>query len=103
MIMYHKITQKRANAALNQLKPPILPVSHIGSLQRVVVHYPKILTVPVKSVKNVVLFLKEKCLFTTQQVTDILRDSPAVVLEDKNQLEYKFQVSKQDDLYIYTC
>uniref|UniRef100_A0A8C7WQT4 Mitochondrial transcription termination factor 4 n=1 Tax=Oryzias sinensis TaxID=183150 RepID=A0A8C7WQT4_9TELE len=62
-----------------------------GSLQRVVVHYPKILTVPVKSVKNVVLFLKEKCLFTTQQVTDILRDSPAVVLEDKNQLEYKFQ------------
>ncbi|KAK5859908.1 hypothetical protein PBY51_021425 [Eleginops maclovinus] len=62
-----------------------------GSLQRVVSHYPQILTVPVKTVKNVVLFLKEKCLFTFQQVTDLLRDSPAVVLEDRGQLEYKFQ------------
>ncbi|XP_038129233.1 transcription termination factor 4, mitochondrial isoform X1 [Cyprinodon tularosa] len=62
-----------------------------GSLQRTVVHYPKILTVPVKSVKNVVQFLREKCQFTTQQVTEILRDSPAVVLEDLDQLEYKFQ------------
>ncbi|KAM9322931.1 transcription termination factor 4, mitochondrial isoform 1-T1 [Pholidichthys leucotaenia] len=62
-----------------------------GSLQRVVSYYPKILTVPVKTVKHVVLFLKEKCLFTAQQVTDILRESPAVVLEDLGQLEYKFQ------------
>ncbi|XP_012709103.2 transcription termination factor 4, mitochondrial [Fundulus heteroclitus] len=62
-----------------------------GSLQRTVVHYPQILTVPVKSIKTVVQFLREKCLFTTQQVTEILRDSPAVVLEDLAQLEYKFQ------------
>ncbi|KAM4727500.1 transcription termination factor 4, mitochondrial [Anableps anableps] len=62
-----------------------------GSLQRMVSHYPKILTVPVKSVKNVVQFLREKCQFTTQQVAEILRDSPAVVLEDLDQLEYKFQ------------
>uniref|UniRef100_A0A3Q0R885 Mitochondrial transcription termination factor 4 n=1 Tax=Amphilophus citrinellus TaxID=61819 RepID=A0A3Q0R885_AMPCI len=62
-----------------------------GSLQRVVVHYPRILTVPLKRVKHVVMFLKEKCLFTSQQVTDIIRDCPAVVLEDLNQLEYKFQ------------
>ncbi|KAM6919058.1 transcription termination factor 4, mitochondrial [Xenentodon cancila] len=62
-----------------------------GGLQRMVVHYPKILTVPVKCVKNVVLFLREKCLFTSQQITQILRDSPAVVLEDPGQLEYKFQ------------
>lgn len=47
-----------------------------------------------KSVKSVVQFLREKCLFTTQQVAEILRDSPAVVLEDLDQLEYKFQVSK---------
>lgn len=60
-----------------------------------VVYYPKILTVPVKSVKNTVQFLREKCLFTTQQITEILRHSPAVVLEDQDQLEYKFQVSKQ--------
>ncbi|XP_008279428.1 transcription termination factor 4, mitochondrial [Stegastes partitus] len=62
-----------------------------GSLQRMVAYYPKILTVPVKTVKYVVAFLKERCLFTTQQVTDILRSSPAVVLEDLDQLEYKFQ------------
>lgn len=69
----------------------------IGSLQRMVVHYPKILTVPVKSVKNAVNFLRVKCLFTTQQITEILRDSPAVVLEDQDHLEYKFQVSKRSD------
>lgn len=62
-----------------------------GSLQRTVSHFPKILTVPMKSVKNVALFLREKCQFTTQQVTEIIRDSPAVVLEDLDQLEYKFQ------------
>ncbi|KAF1383915.1 hypothetical protein PFLUV_G00136790 [Perca fluviatilis] len=62
-----------------------------GSLQRVVSHYPQILTVSVKAVKHVVLFLREKCLFTIQQVTDILRDSPAIVMENVGQLEYKFQ------------
>ncbi|XP_023261166.1 transcription termination factor 4, mitochondrial [Seriola lalandi dorsalis] len=62
-----------------------------GSLQRVVAYYPQILTVPMKTVKTVVAFLREKCLFTVQQVTDILRDSPAIVLEDLGQLEYKFQ------------
>ncbi|XP_028987564.1 transcription termination factor 4, mitochondrial [Betta splendens] len=62
-----------------------------GSLQRVVAHYPQILTVPVKTVKNVALFLREKCLFTSQQVTDILRDCPAIVHEDLAQVEYKFQ------------
>ncbi|XP_038574119.1 transcription termination factor 4, mitochondrial [Micropterus salmoides] len=62
-----------------------------GSLQRVVAHYPQILTVPVKTVKNAALFLREKCLFTARQVTDILRDSPAIVLENTGQLEYKFQ------------
>uniref|UniRef100_A0A8C5GIW7 Transcription termination factor 4, mitochondrial-like n=3 Tax=Gouania willdenowi TaxID=441366 RepID=A0A8C5GIW7_GOUWI len=62
-----------------------------GSMQRTVSHYPKILTVPVKNVKNTVQFLREKCLFTTQQLTDILRDCPAVVMEDPSRLEYKFQ------------
>ncbi|XP_041660264.1 transcription termination factor 4, mitochondrial [Cheilinus undulatus] len=62
-----------------------------GSLQRVVAYYPLILTVPVKTVKRVVMFLREKCLFTVQQVTDILRESPAVVMENMDQLEYKFQ------------
>uniref|UniRef100_A0A3B5KW08 Mitochondrial transcription termination factor 4 n=1 Tax=Xiphophorus couchianus TaxID=32473 RepID=A0A3B5KW08_9TELE len=78
-----------------QLQQRITQLRHLGlvegSLQRTVSHYPKILTVPMKSVKSVVQFLREKCLFTTQQVAEILRDSPAVVLEDLDQLEYKFQ------------
>lgn len=62
-----------------------------GSLQRVVTYHPQILTVKIKKINHLVLFLKEKCLFTTQQVTDILRDSPAVIQEDFGQLHYKFQ------------
>ncbi|XP_061654380.1 transcription termination factor 4, mitochondrial [Phyllopteryx taeniolatus] len=62
-----------------------------GSLQRLVAHYPAILTVPVKTLKQLTMFLREKCLFTVQQVTDILRDSPAVVHQERAQLEYKFQ------------
>lgn len=57
-----------------------------------VAYYPQILTVPVRAIKNVVAFLREKCLFTVDQVTDILRDSPAIVQEDLRQVEYKFQV-----------
>lgn len=67
-----------------------------GSLQRVVAHYPQILTVPAKTVRTAVAFLRQKCLFTMQQVTGILRDSPAVVMENTHHLEYKFQVSVQN-------
>ncbi|KAG9343171.1 hypothetical protein JZ751_014148 [Albula glossodonta] len=62
-----------------------------GSLQRVVSHYPKILTVPIKRVTGMSRFLREKCLLSAQQVTDVLRDSPAIVLEDTSRLEYRFQ------------
>ncbi|XP_028284055.1 transcription termination factor 4, mitochondrial [Parambassis ranga] len=62
-----------------------------GSLHRMVAHYPQILTLPVKTIKKGVTFFREKCLFTVQQVTNILRDSPAVMMEDHDQLEYKFQ------------
>lgn len=80
--------------ALYDYQTSVLPfIPPLGSLQRVVAYYPQILTVPVKTIKNAVLFLREKCLFTVRQVTDILRDSPAIVVENINQLEYKFQVS----------
>lgn len=62
-----------------------------GSLQRMISHYPDILTVPVKTVKSTANFLREKCLFTGPQVTNILRQNPAVTQEDQGQLEYKFQ------------
>ncbi|KAL6467863.1 hypothetical protein MHYP_G00235400 [Metynnis hypsauchen] len=62
-----------------------------GSLQRVISHYPQILTLPVKRVSGVSRLLKEKCQFTTQQMTDILRDSPHIVQEEHARLEYMFQ------------
>ncbi|KAJ0058708.1 hypothetical protein NL108_000439, partial [Boleophthalmus pectinirostris] len=61
------------------------------SLQRVVAYHPQILTMKVKKINNMVMFLKEKCLFTSQQVTDILRESPAIIHEDLAQIQYKFQ------------
>lgn len=79
-------------ANFNIISPLCKPALPSGSLQRVVSYYPQVLTLHVKSVRAVVRFLREKCLFTVQQVTDILRDSPAVVHEDQGQLEYKFQV-----------
>ncbi|XP_058273828.1 transcription termination factor 4, mitochondrial [Hemibagrus wyckioides] len=62
-----------------------------GSLQRVISHYPKILSFPVKRVNAVSRLLREKCQFTAQQLADILRDSPHVVEEDPARLEYMFQ------------
>lgn len=55
-------------------------------------HYPKVMVLPIKRVNMVSRLLREKCLFTVQQVTDILRESPEVLEEDLAQLEYKFQV-----------
>ncbi|CAB1317110.1 unnamed protein product [Coregonus sp. 'balchen'] len=62
-----------------------------GSLQRVVSHYPLILTLTLRRVNTVARFLREKCAFTVQQVTDLFRDSPAMVQDDLGELEYKFQ------------
>ncbi|XP_060727709.1 transcription termination factor 4, mitochondrial [Tachysurus vachellii] len=62
-----------------------------GCLQRVISHYPKILSFPVKRVNAVSRLLREKCQFTAQQMADILRDSPHVVEEDPARLEYMFQ------------
>ncbi|KAL2097047.1 hypothetical protein ACEWY4_006254 [Coilia grayii] len=62
-----------------------------GCIQRVISHYPQILIIPAKNVNTAVQFLKTKCLFTSQHVREILRDSPQVVEEDLNDVEYKFQ------------
>uniref|UniRef100_A0A3B1II46 Mitochondrial transcription termination factor 4 n=1 Tax=Astyanax mexicanus TaxID=7994 RepID=A0A3B1II46_ASTMX len=62
-----------------------------GSLQRVISHYPQILSLPIKKVNAVSRLLREKCQFTVQQVTDILRDSPHILQEDHTSLEYVFQ------------
>ncbi|KAJ8357426.1 hypothetical protein SKAU_G00202200 [Synaphobranchus kaupii] len=62
-----------------------------GGLQRAVRRYPQLLTMPIKRVNGVSRFLRDRCHLTTQQVAGVLRDSPAVVLEDMDRLEYKFQ------------
>ena len=82
---------------MNIINGCVLPLNFLsnpltGSLQRVVSYYPQILTFPMKRINNVVRLLREGCLFTFPQATDILRDSPAVVEENMGQLEYKFQV-----------
>uniref|UniRef100_A0A8C4ZF69 Mitochondrial transcription termination factor 4 n=1 Tax=Gadus morhua TaxID=8049 RepID=A0A8C4ZF69_GADMO len=84
----HHINESKLTQRINHLRKLGLVE---GSLQRVVAHYPQILTVPVKRIKFVVLFIREKGLFTVQQVAEILRDSPAIVHEDLDRLEYKFQ------------
>ncbi|XP_067308732.1 transcription termination factor 4, mitochondrial [Pseudorasbora parva] len=62
-----------------------------GSLQRMISHYPKVMVLPIKRVNMVSRLLREKCLFTVLQVTDILRESPEILEEDLAQLEHKFQ------------
>ncbi|XP_062409982.1 transcription termination factor 4, mitochondrial [Sardina pilchardus] len=62
-----------------------------GTIQRVISYYPHILLMPAKRVNAAVEFIRTKCLFTAQQMRDILRDTPEVVEEDLNELEHKFQ------------
>lgn len=45
-----------------------------------------------RDIANTVSVLRDKCLFTVQQVTEILHRCPYVLREDPGELEYKFQV-----------
>jgi mTERF domain-containing protein len=45
-----------------------------------------------QDIDDIIKVLKEKCLFTVQQVTEILHRCPNVLREDPSELEYKFQV-----------
>ncbi|XP_036174842.1 transcription termination factor 4, mitochondrial isoform X3 [Myotis myotis] len=44
-----------------------------------------------RDIDRIVKVLREKCLFTVQQVTEILHRCPYVLREDPGELEYKFQ------------
>uniref|UniRef100_A0A8D2JCK0 Mitochondrial transcription termination factor 4 n=1 Tax=Sciurus vulgaris TaxID=55149 RepID=A0A8D2JCK0_SCIVU len=67
-----------------------------GKLRRVLHHCPEVFTMHQRDIDDIVRLLKEKCLFTTQQVTEILHRCPGVLREDPRELEYKFQVSTAD-------
>uniref|UniRef100_A0A8C8S1A4 Transcription termination factor 4, mitochondrial n=1 Tax=Pelusios castaneus TaxID=367368 RepID=A0A8C8S1A4_9SAUR len=61
-----------------------------GNLQRVLRRYPTIFTLPWKKIDAVVRMFKT-CLFPVAQVTEILQSCPNVLLEEPQDLEYKFQ------------
>ncbi|XP_043347919.1 transcription termination factor 4, mitochondrial isoform X2 [Dermochelys coriacea] len=62
------------------------------NLQQVVSHCPRIFTFSWKKIDAVVRVFKEKCIFTVDQVTEILHRCSNVLLEEPHDLEYKFQV-----------
>ncbi|XP_036757194.2 transcription termination factor 4, mitochondrial isoform X3 [Manis pentadactyla] len=62
-----------------------------GKLKRVLQCYPDIFTVRQRDLDSIVNVLREKCLFTGRQVTQILHSCPHVLQEDPAELEYKFQ------------
>ncbi|XP_072474915.1 transcription termination factor 4, mitochondrial [Notamacropus eugenii] len=65
---------------------------------------PDLFTMSQQRIDALVSVLKDKCLFTGQQVTEILHSCPRVLQEDPGALEYKFQYAyfrmgiKQRDL-----
>uniref|UniRef100_A0A8D0HQQ7 Transcription termination factor 4, mitochondrial n=1 Tax=Sphenodon punctatus TaxID=8508 RepID=A0A8D0HQQ7_SPHPU len=60
-------------------------------LQQVVRLCPDIFSLPRKRIDSLVWLLKEKCLFTVEQVSKILQSCPSILLKEPYNLEYKFQ------------
>ncbi|XP_004701943.2 transcription termination factor 4, mitochondrial [Echinops telfairi] len=62
-----------------------------GRLRRVLHCSPEVFTLAQRGLDGIIRVLREKCLFTTQQVTEILYRCPHVLRGDPEELEYKFQ------------
>ncbi|XP_004386570.1 transcription termination factor 4, mitochondrial [Trichechus manatus latirostris] len=62
-----------------------------GKLKRVLYCCPEIFTMRQRDIDDIVGVLREKCLFTVRQVTEILHRCPYVLREEPGELEYKFQ------------
>ncbi|XP_060623930.2 transcription termination factor 4, mitochondrial [Anolis sagrei] len=60
-------------------------------LNHVAIHFPSIFTLPQKKIEAVEHLLREKCLFTVEQVSKILQTCPEILLEELSDVEYKFQ------------
>ncbi|XP_020844648.1 transcription termination factor 4, mitochondrial isoform X2 [Phascolarctos cinereus] len=75
-----------------------------GNLQHMTHCCPDLFTMTQQRINALVSVLKDRCLFTGQQVTEILYSCPRVLQEDPAALEYKFQYAyfrmgiKQRDL-----
>ncbi|XP_064021791.1 transcription termination factor 4, mitochondrial [Pogoniulus pusillus] len=62
-----------------------------GQLQRAVSRCPQLFTVPRRRMTAAVRLLREQCLFTAEQLREVLGSSPAVVLEETHLLHHHFQ------------
>lgn len=49
-----------------------------------------------RDIDGVVKVLKERCMFTAQQITELLHRCPGVLQADPSEIEYKFQVRIRD-------
>lgn len=47
---------------------------------------------PRRRMEAAVRVLREKCLFTAEQLTEVLQSCPGVLLEEPGSLQYHFQV-----------
>ncbi|XP_059023440.1 transcription termination factor 4, mitochondrial isoform X1 [Mustela lutreola] len=74
-----------------------------GKLKTVLLCCPEIFTMHQRDIDSIVGVLKEKCLFTVQQVTKILHRCPYVLREDPGELEYKFQASLKTAPHTSSC
>ncbi|XP_068548794.1 transcription termination factor 4, mitochondrial [Anas acuta] len=62
-----------------------------GHLQRAAGRCPQVFTLPRRRMEAAVRVLREKCLFTAEQLTEVLQSCPGVLLEEPGSLQYHFQ------------
>ncbi|XP_054242200.1 transcription termination factor 4, mitochondrial [Indicator indicator] len=62
-----------------------------GQLQRAVSRCPQLFTVPRRRMAAAVRLLREQCLFTAEQLREVLGTSPAVLLQEPRLLHHHFQ------------
>uniref|UniRef100_A0A8C5T6W7 Mitochondrial transcription termination factor 4 n=1 Tax=Malurus cyaneus samueli TaxID=2593467 RepID=A0A8C5T6W7_9PASS len=62
-----------------------------GRLQRAVSRCPQLFHVPRKRLEAAVRLLRERCLFTAEQLREVLGTCPAVLLEEPRTLHHQFQ------------
>ncbi|XP_074955768.1 transcription termination factor 4, mitochondrial [Phalacrocorax aristotelis] len=62
-----------------------------GQLQRAVSCCPQLFTLPRRRMAATVRMLRERCLFTAEQLREVLRSCPAVLLEEPCHLHHHFQ------------
>lgn len=70
---------------------PLTPVL-AGQLQRALGRCPQLFSAPRRRMAAAVRLLRERCLFTAEQLREVLGTCPAVLLEEPRRLHHHFQV-----------